>query len=313
MSCIYIYILIISCWILGVRRCSLRLIDNERIDIGRFRKSPMDDEGARLRAEKSKDRSRKKPAPGWWVKYINARLSYMYVICDISIHGSQSEMCIKNPCELCWIHWSFDIVIHRVLEHSGMLRFRKLWAHPGSRPDFTRKSRMKWWACGACPFAEYGADSFLSWAWLGSVFTRFAQNWISTTACCFMLVCLDCRCWFTWGILWFYPSERFWHISSRRFLCWTRCRCEICRNELRDAHSRYVIGTIWEWCHAPSQIRIHLEPTMANYNQPQITSRSIFPFCSCPATKKRSVFTFGGPTQEVIAKLMRSYIYNLYI
>ena len=30
---IYLHILIISCWILGVRRCSLRLIDNERIDI----------------------------------------------------------------------------------------------------------------------------------------------------------------------------------------------------------------------------------------------------------------------------------------
>ena len=118
-------------------------------------------------------------------------MSFVF-ICDICIRGSQSEMCIKNPCALCWIHWLFDIVIHRVLEHSGMLRFRKLWAHPGSRPDFTRKSRMKWWACGACPFAEYGADSFLSWAWLGSVFTRFAQNWIQQQ--------LVVSCWFAWTV-----------------------------------------------------------------------------------------------------------------
>lgn len=198
----------------------------------------------------------------------------MYVICDICIRGSQSEMCIKNPCELCWIHWLFDSVIHRVLEHSGMLRFRKLRSHPGSRPDFTRKSRMKWWACGACPFAEYGADSFLSWAWLGSVFTRFAQNWISTTACCFMLVCLDCRCWFTWGILWFYPSERFWHISNVSCVG-LGVDARFVGMSLRDAHSMYVIGgnlrTVQ--CTLPNQ-----NPSWANYGPTTTTSNSLTRF-----------------------------------
>ena len=89
-------------------------------------------------------------------------------------------------------------------------------------------------------------------------------------------------------------SDKF---ASRRLLCWTRCSCEICRNEFKGCQ-----------CKSPGQFE---NPSWANYGQPPKISRvakktrdMCVSFVFMPShQKKRGVLTFGEPTQEDLAKL----------
>lgn len=151
----------------------------------------------------------------------------MYIICEISIHGV-----VWNVYKILVICVEFTGCL--TLWFTGFLNIevclRKLRAHSGSQPDFTRKSRTKWWACGACPCAVYGADSFVSWAvFLPDLLNHGFQQKLVVS------------CWFAWTVDVGLPAASYGStqvkgsdtFASWRFLCWTRCRCEICRNEFK--------------------------------------------------------------------------------
>ena len=98
----------------------------------------------------------------------------------------------------------------------------------------------------------------VGWAWLGSFFLpestlNFQQQLVSY--------------WFAWTVDVELPaassgstqvsgSDKF---ASRRLLCWTRCSCEICRNEFKGCQ-----------CKSPGQFE---NPSWANYGQPPKISR----------------------------------------
>lgn len=188
----------------------------------------------------------------------------------------------KNPCALCWIHWLFDIVIHRVLEHSGMLRFRKLRAHPGS-PGSREWSDEH---VALAPLQNMGRILSL----VGHGWAVFLPDLLKTGFQQQLVV----SCWFAWTVDVGLPGASYGSTQAKgsdTFQVDVSCvglavDARFVGMSLRDAHSMSSLGAIWERCSAPSQIRIHLEPTMGQLQQPPITSRSIFPFCSCPATNK---------------------------